>query len=481
MSALPPSPPPNPAHPAGGAPPASAPGVPGPAGAGPPTGAGAASPAPLRVREVASVWAPLAGSWLLMGLELPLVSAAIARLPDPTVSLAAYGGAVFPLALLIESPIIMLLAASTALSRDEASYRLVRRFMRVVAGGLTLLHALLAFTPLFDFVVAQLLGIPEEVREPARIGLRIMLPWSFSVAYRRTQQGLLIRFGRPKAVTQGTAVRLTVLVLVLAVALVWGRMTGIVAGTLAVAGGVVSEAVFAGWVVRPLRRRELRAAPRVTPPLDLRRFLRFYVPLMVTPSLAFLALPLSAAAMSRMPLPIESLAIWPALSGIAFTLRSLGFAYNEVVVASLEAHRPVPALRRFATLLGAGASAALALLAFTPLGRLWFRYVAGLAGPLAALAAAALPILAVSPALSVTQSFFQGSLVHSGRTRGVTEAMVALLVATIGVLGAGLAWGRTPGIFFAAGALLAGNAAQTGWLWLRGRREVARVAARDPA
>ena len=49
-------------------------------------------------------WLPLAASWLLMGLELPAVSAVMARLPDPERSLAAYGGVVFPLALLIESP-----------------------------------------------------------------------------------------------------------------------------------------------------------------------------------------------------------------------------------------------------------------------------------------------------------------------------------------------------------------------------------------
>lgn len=439
------------------------------------------APRPLRAREVAAVWAPLAGSWLLMGLELPLVSAAIARMPEATASLAAYGGVVFPVALLIESPIIMLLSASTALARDEASYLLVRRFMRTVAGALTALHALVAFTPLFDFVVTHLLGVPEEVREPARTGLRIMLPWTFSIAYRRTQQGLLIRFGRPRAVTAGTAVRLCAMVAVLAAALISGRMRGIVAGTLAVVAGVVAEALYAGWAVRSIRARELRAAPPMDPPLTMPAFLRFYLPLMITPTLNFLAMPLSAAAVSRMPLALESLAAWPALSGIAFTLRALGFGFNEVVVAQLDAHRPVPALRRFAVAASLAASGALALLAFTPLGRLWFSAVSGLEPALAALAAGALPLLVPTPALSFWQSYWQGALVHSGRTRGVTESMLALLAATLLVLWAGVSWGRPAGIFFAAGALLAGNLAQAAWLWRRGRHEVARVAARDRA
>ena len=61
------------------------------------------------------MWWPLAGSWLLMGVELPLVVATVSRLANPEIHLAAYGGVVFPLSLLIEAPIIMILVASTAL------------------------------------------------------------------------------------------------------------------------------------------------------------------------------------------------------------------------------------------------------------------------------------------------------------------------------------------------------------------------------
>src|SRR5262245_54364702 len=231
-----------------------------------PNSARASTGAPLRLGQVAATWLPLAGSWLLMGLELPAVSAVMARLPHATVSLAAYGGVVFPLALLIESPILMLLTASTALSRDAASYRVVRRFMWAASGALTVLHALLAFTPLFDLVAGSVIGVPEPVREPARLGLRIMLPWTLAIAYRRTQQGVLIRFGRARAVTWGTLVRLSTLVAVLVVGVVAGDLPGIEVGTLAVASAVVAEAVFAGIAVRPVLRVELSPAAAAGPP-----------------------------------------------------------------------------------------------------------------------------------------------------------------------------------------------------------------------
>src|SRR5690349_14896202 len=212
----------------------------------------AAPSRPVQPADVWTVWWPLAFSWIFMGLELPAVSAAMARLPQPTVSLAAYGGVVFPMSLLIESPILMLLSASTALSKDLRSHRLVERFMWTAGLSLVGVHALVAFTPLFDVLVGNLLGVPVEVREPARMGMRILTPWTLSIAYRRFHQGLLIRHGRSHAVGVGTAVRLTANLLVLALGFAYGKLAGIVVGSLAVTTGVVSEAIFAGFAARPV-------------------------------------------------------------------------------------------------------------------------------------------------------------------------------------------------------------------------------------
>jgi hypothetical protein len=50
----------------------------------------------LSYKRILNTWWPLAASWLLMGAELPALSAFVARLPDPAINLAAYGGIVFP-------------------------------------------------------------------------------------------------------------------------------------------------------------------------------------------------------------------------------------------------------------------------------------------------------------------------------------------------------------------------------------------------
>jgi hypothetical protein len=420
-------------------------------------------------RTVFATWWPLAASWLFMGLELPAVSAALARLPDPTVSLAAYGGVIFPLALLIESPIIMLLSASTALSKDQRSHELVGRFMWTWGLGFTLLHALVAWTPLYGVVVGGLLGVPEAIRHPALVGLRIMTPWTISIAYRRYQQGLLIRFGQSKLVGVGTAVRLATNVGVLAFGVVDGRWPGYVIGPLAVVASVVAEAVFAGLCARPIARGPLREAPEVTPMLTQKRFLAFYLPLMLSPLIVFLAMPLTSAAISRMPRALESLAVWPALTGIVFTLRSTGFALNEVVVSLLERPGARAALERFTLVLALVTSGILLVLAATPLGRAWFTHVAGLPPNLVALAVVGVVLAVPMPALSTAQSLWQGTLVHAHRTKGVTESVAIFLLVTVAVLAAGIAFGRVTGLYVGLAAFVLGNVAQTLWLRLRAR------------
>ena len=414
-----------------------------------------------------------------MAAEIPALSAVVARLPNPVVNLAAYGGIVFPLALIIESPIIMLLAASTTLCKEWDSYVKIRRYMMIAGALLTLLHVMVVMTPLYYVIVEDLLGAPEAIQGPARVGLLIMTPWTWSIAYRRFHQGVLIRFGHSRTVGIGTAVRLAADGLVLAIGYAIGSVPGIVVATSAVAAGVVSEAVFVGWRVRPVVRGELRRAPPSDPPLTYRAFARFYVPLVLTALLSLLAQPIGSAALGRMPDPLVSLAVWPVVSGLVFIVRGAGIAYNEVVVALLDQQGSTAPLRRFAVLLGLCTTAILTLLVATPASAFWFGRFSALPAPLAAMARSALWLALPVPALSVMQSWFQGAILHGRRTRGITEAVVAYLVTMVGLLMAGVIRGQVSGLYVAMAAIAISMAVQTAWLWWRSRPAVAAVASRD--
>ncbi len=421
------------------------------------------------MRTVFASWAPLALSWMAMGLELPIVSAVMARLADPALNLAAYGGVIFPVALIIESPIIMLLAASTALGKDLASYRLMYRVMMLMGAVLAVLHALLAFTPLFDLVIVSLLNPPPEIVEPARLGLRIMLPFTWSIAYRRYHQGILIRYGQSMAVTVGTAFRLLALCTAIVICLLIGNIPGVVVATVAVVSGVVVEALYAGMRVRPVLHGRMRQAKPVVPPLDLRAFTAFYGPLALTSLLALIVQPIGSAAISRMPQALDSLAVWPVVTGLLFLLRGMGFAYNEVVVALLDRPGALGALRRFTLWLGAAVLLITVAMAATPFADFWFVTVSGLDPELASVARFGLWFGVLWPTLDVARNYLQGTVVFGRRTTGVTESVAVFLVVSTGVLIWGVVSDALPGVALALVAFGLGTLMQDIWLWVRGR------------
>ncbi len=433
----------------------------------------------LSMRRIVQTWWPLAASWLFMATEGPMMSAVVARLPEPEINLAAWGGIVFPLALIIESPIIMLLSASTALSKDWESYLKLRRFMMRAGAVLTALHLLVALTPLYYVLAVKLIGAPAEIIEPARLGLTIMTPWTWAIAYRRFNQGVMIRFGHSRAVGMGTLIRLGTDALLLAAGYLVGTIPGIVVAAGAIASGVVCEALYAGLRVRPVLRDRVRQTVRVGQPLTLPAFLEFYTPLAMMALFNMSVQPMGSAALSRMPQAIESLAVWSVISSFLFLFRSLGYAYNEVVIALLDESHAARNLRRFAIWLTTLTTGALLVIAATPLAAIWFGRVSGLKPELVALARgglwAALPI----PGLTVLIKRYEGTLVHNRRTRHITEAMAVFLLANGALLWVGVAWGKAMGLHVGLVALVIGLAAQTVWLWYRSRAEVGSLLIRD--
>ncbi|PKO12992.1 MAG: hypothetical protein CVU39_21370 [Chloroflexi bacterium HGW-Chloroflexi-10] len=429
-------------------------------------------------RKVLKTWAPLAASWLLMAVEMPAITAVMARLANPEISLAAHGGVVFPIALIVEAPIIMLLSASTALSKDWTTYQKLYRFMMITSLILTVIHLAVAFTPLYDVVVRQILGVPEEIIEPGRIGLRVMIPWTWAIAYRRFQQGVMIRFGHSDAVGIGTMVRLLAGALVLTFGMVVQTIPGYIIGAATQAVGTVCEAIYAGIRVRPVLRNQLKPAPTAEP-LTWRAFYAFYVPLALTSLLSLIWQPIGSAALSRMPRALESLAVWSVVGGLVFMLRSVGLAFNEVVVAMMDEKGSSPHLRRFAGGLFTVTTLAHFLVAVTPLSFIWFTQVSGLPPQLVEMARIGFWLALPMPGLSVLQSWFQGSVLYGRLTRGIPESMAIFLVTVLVFLGGGVWLGSFTGLYVGLVGFSMANFTQTLWLWVRSRKVMKIVNLRD--
>lgn len=440
------------------------------------------TPAPqLSTRGILKIWSPLALSWFMITVEQPILAAVVARSIDPKVQLAAWGLA-FSLVLVLSAPSISTLAASTALSRDKASYRQGRRYVIWLSVGLTAAHLLLAFTPVFDLVVFGLISAPAELAEPVRSGVRIMLPFIPSLAIRRFQYGVLIRCDRTRAVSLGTVMRLILEVILAVVLFGLLRWDGVTVASTAISTGVVFEAVYATLRVRPVVRKNLLSVIPGDPILTWGRFLRFYLPLVITTFMQILLQPLVSASLSRMPDSLSSLALWPVLYGVLLMTNSAAYAFVESVIVLLDRPGSIELLRRFTWRLGLSLAAVPLALAITPLGDLWFNRIAALPPELLHQAKLSLWLVIPLPALTALSSLFQGTLINSQRTRRITEAdalslaMVTALLALGSLLGgrpcgeSGVLLCGVPGVFIAVAAFNSGSVVRNLWLWRRSQR-----------
>lgn len=422
----------------------------------------------LSFQQIFRTWWPLALSWMMMSIESPLLAAVIARLPDARLNLAATGGIVSPIRSVIMSPVTMLLSASTALSKDWASYMKLYRFMMILGASLTLLVALVAFTPLFNVVVEDILGAPAELYQLGRWGLMLSVPVGWGVAYRRFHQGVLIRNGLSSAIMGGTIIRISGYALVLLAGYLIHTIPGTVVEAAALLTGVWGEAIYTGIRVRPVLRYQVKTAPPAEP-LTWRGFFSFYIPLVFTSLLNMVWSPVSSAAISRMPRAIDSLAVLPVTNGLVFLFRSFGLALNEVVVTLLDRPNAIKKLRQFSWFVALSTSLLFMLMVLTPLSSLWFEKISGLQPVLADLAKSAILISIPLPALSVMRSWSQGILLFKRKTRGISEAIVISLVSLVVVLWGGVTWGQVAGIYVGVTGLMIANLSQAAWLWRSSR------------
>ena len=403
-------------------------------------------------------WLPLAATWLMMAVEGPFLAAVIARLADPIYNLAAYGVA-YSLALVVEAPVIMLMSAATALARNRASYLRLLRFTHAINATVTLAMLVTLLPPVFDRLAIGLIGLPPEVASRTHVALLILLPWPGVIGIRRFYQGVLIRNGLTRRVAYGTIARLAAM---FGTAFALARFTnfeGAWVGAAALTMGVCCEAVIsrlmAAGSIRSLLERPGEATGAASSYTALSRF---YYPLALTTVLSLGIHPVVTFFVGNSRASLESLAVLPVVSALVFVFRSLGLAYQEVVIALMgdngEGYR---ALRRFGVALSLAVVFGLALIAWTPLSHIWFRTISGLTEELAVFALAPTRIQTFLPGLAALLSFQRAILVVRGTTNAITMATSIEVVGVVVVLWVAISQLDAVGAVAAAAALLIGR------------------------
>jgi Na+-driven multidrug efflux pump len=372
----------------------------------------------------------------MMAAEGPVLTSVIARLAEPKYNLAAYGVAT-AIAMIIESPIIMMLSASIALVRDKDSYRKLRRFTIQLNILITLGMLITLIPPVFNLLAYTILHLTEDVASLVYQGLACMIFWPAAIGFRRFWQGLLIRSHRTNRVAYGTVVRL---VSMLGTAFLLSHFTnapGTVIGGASLTVAVVLEALATRFMTDSTIKGILAVSPAANSVgLNTGGMIRYYTPLALTSLIGMAASPMLTFFIGHSPMPLESLAVLPVVDSFVFLFRSFGFSYQEVGIALLgDKHKNHDAILRFGILLAILTTGTLAILVFIPQAvHFVLEHMYGLTPELAEFAIIPSRILVILPLLSVSYSFFRSVIINARQNAAVTISTIIEVAGMIGIM-----------------------------------------------
>lgn len=384
----------------------------------------------LATSKIFKFWLPLAATWLMMSMEGPFIAAIIARLPEPKFNLAAFGVA-FSFALVIEAPVIMIMSASTALVKDNFSFKKLRNFTYLINGVITGLMLIFLIPSIFNYVTIDLISLPKEVADLTYVACIILLPWPGTIGYRRFYQGILIRYNQTRKVAYGTIVRLTMMAGTAIFLYLYFEFDGVIVGAAALSAGVTFEAIASRLMSLKILR-EMKGKDITNSKISYREIFTFYYPLALTSMLGLGVHPFVTFFIGQSRMAIESLAVLPVINSLVFIFRSTGLSFQEVGIALVgEKGEGFIPLRNFALKLSIISTGLLLIISLSPLAKLWFHDVSGLSTELTEFALLPLLIISIMPGLSVLVSFQRSILVAFKNTSPITPATA---IEVIGIL-----------------------------------------------
>jgi hypothetical protein len=364
-------------------------------------------PRPLSLREISLFFFPLLLNVQLMSVSHSVINAALARQENFVTALAAFSVAMV-LHLFIASPSYQNHTVTIAMVRGRRSLRGMILFVLLVATYVSAVLALVAFTPVGDFVLERFLGVTGEIASGARsvLGILVLLP--FFTGFRGLFQGLVIRARRTGLVSFATGVRIGALLAFLALGSRW--MSGGDLGAFALLSCIVVETALVGVFAWRCHLPATGEAEHSTGEI-----IRFAFPLAYSSCLQQTIPLLINAIISRLPDGPLALASFGVIRGFLFLLagpmRNLQQAYLTLVRNRVDYAVLVTFFRR----LGGGMAALMILIAY-PLNAPVLGGIMGLQESMRAYIALPLAGCALYPIIYGASNLLRGYFTGAHRT-----------------------------------------------------------------
>jgi len=381
---------------------------------------------------------PLGLTIALINVTHSLFNAALARLPSPAVSLAAFAVAKNVLQIL-QSPATLARQTATSLVEDRTGLSAVRKFSFRVALLVAIGIGLFAYTPLSRWFLGIVLGLRGATLDAAVRIMKVFVLFPLAVTTRDVSQAVAIRLGRTPLVTASTLARIVVVTVLVFLA---GRITvvqpDVLAGLMFLSAIVTEALVMAGGASFALGRyrRETGAAAEAdgsseaaspqTPRLDTRYIRRFFYPLVVTSLGRTLVRPIVNAGLARTVSPETAIAGFAVAWGLGFMIAGPLVMYHQVPLRFADPDSRTAMRRVRLTTVAAALGLSLIIASLSASGAAAFVFLRWIEAPIPVTeqAVKVLRVMSLLPLVMATRQYFWGMYMREHRTRRIGAGKV---------------------------------------------------------
>lgn len=378
---------------------------------------------------------PLAITAIVLELGSQVLNGGMARVPQATTTLAAYGLG-WGLVLFLAAPLAQAKELGLVLVTDRASLRNVRRFVGLAGLVLMVGLASLTLTPVGDLLIERLHGIDRQLGSVVRVALFWLIPYPLIKGMSLFHAGLLLRVRRTALVSYATLSNLAVSILTVfvLVGLPWIHAEPIRLPVVVVYIGQITELGVILWgVARYVLPRMPAADPSGAAAPGMREIVRFFWPLALIMIMQELSRPVINLFVARGPNATEALAILAVL----YTLGRIPYGWlNEIrnLATAFHGESDWRVLRRFALGCGLVSLASMLVLFWTPLSDIILLDWLSVPPDLAALAPVPLRLFAGFSVAVTARAYFHGIGLAERRTQALAPSAPARITAIVSTL-----------------------------------------------
>lgn len=381
----------------------------------------------LTMRMAAAFFIPLILTTELHQVSHSLVQGFLARLGDPTTTLAAFSVA-FAFNTTFSGLIGVAIQAGIAFISDKRSFWRVSRFYFVLGLVPFAFIEMFALTPLGDWLFGTLIGASAEVTRLAKPASAVMALWIFPNQVRNVTNAICMLHRRTMPISNSTFVRLGSQVLMLMV-FPW-FMPGAVAGAASLVGGMSVESLYMYYASREIYRSLPDSGGEQ---VSYRRMWIFSWPLMVTAASENGVTFFINFFLGRLAHPDIALAAFGVVNALTQLIVSPLRNLNQTAQALVRSREDIQVMHRFVNRLAIIYACIVALLFYTPMRDVILSGVMGLRADLADYARPGVQMMLLAALVWGYSSLLRGLLSAMRRTGAIAGSAAIRLLVVIAV------------------------------------------------